>query len=105
MKKEIAIANELRNYDNYLKEQWSDRHGPAKDDCEANGADEVAQSKVGLGLLDWSHIDAHKDLRPIRKLWTHAYLIQGTFQQLAEQGEVGWHPDYEAKYKELKEST
>ncbi|MCE9551916.1 MAG: hypothetical protein K8T91_00860 [Planctomycetes bacterium] len=103
MRKEISIAQELRKYDDYLVEQWKDRFAPAKEDCKSS--DEQAQCKVGLILLDWSHLNAPKDVRPIRKLWEHAYLIQGTFQQLAEQGDVGWHPDYEAKYKALKEST
>lgn len=103
MRKEIAVAQELRKYDDYLVEQWKDRFAPAKEDCKTS--DEPAQCKVGLGLLDWSHLNASKDVRPIRKLWEHAYLVQGTYQQLAEQGDVGWHPDYEAKYKALKEST
>lgn len=105
MKKDIALAQLLRDYDTYLKKQWSELHGPMKDDCRADGADEPTQCKAGLGLLDWSHHKAHNELRPIRKLWAHEYLVQGSYQQLAEEGEVGWHPDYAAKYKALKESA
>lgn len=102
IKREIALAQLLRDYDTYLKKKWKERHGPMSDDCKTNNDDDAAQAKAGLAILEWSHLKAHLELRPIRKLWQHEFLIQGTYQQLSEQGEVGWHPDYEAKYNALK---
>lgn len=102
MKSDVAIVRELKLYDDHLVESWKERFGPAKDDCK--DSDDATLCKVGLALLDWSHLNAPNDIRPIRRLWAHSYLIQGSYQQLAEQGDVGWHPDYEAKYKVLKEA-
>jgi hypothetical protein len=99
---DISIVNELRRYDEHLVESWKERFEPAREDCK--GSDDAALCNMGLGLLDWSHLNAPNDIRPIRRLWAHAYLVQGSYQQLAEQGDVGWHPDYEERYKEMKEA-
>ena len=91
---DLAAAAELDKFDQSLIEIWGDRFGPMKDDCAGLAEDEC--SRHGLVLLDWSHLEAHKALPPIRPLWPHAYLVQGSLQQLAEQIKVGWHPNYDA---------
>lgn len=102
MKISVSLVRELDLYDAHLVESWEERFEPAKEDCERSADSDPC--KVGLDLLDWSHLNAPKDVRPIRRLWAHAYLIQGSYQQLAEQGVVGWHPDFDAKYKSLKKA-
>jgi hypothetical protein len=71
------------------------------DDCEGFEADE--RCKRGLTILDWSHHQAHGDLPPFRPGWPHAYIVQGSLQQLADQELIGWHPDYEKFLRALKE--
>lgn len=97
---DVTMAKELDDYDKILIENWADRFKPAKEDCTST--EDVIRSTVGRELLDWSHLKAHSEVRPIRRDWPHAYLIQGSYQQLADQEKVGWHPDYEAKLKDLK---
>jgi len=89
---DFALAAELDDFDIKLIERWNDRFGPMKDDCYSV---EVAEhSKKGLELLDWSHQEAHKDVPPIRPLFTAEFLVQGSYQQLADGCQVGWHPKY-----------
>jgi hypothetical protein len=89
---DFSIASELDRFDSCLVEKWIDRFEPLQHDCMA--ADEAECQLKGLGLLDWSHLDAPKDVQPIRPLFTAEYLVQGSFQQLADEKRVGWHPKY-----------
>ncbi len=103
MKGDITMAKALDDYDAILQEAWQDRFGPMTDDCKKLAAEQ--RIAHGVKLLDWSHLDAPKDVRPIRNKWIGDYLVQGSFQQLADQGKVGWHPDYEALFKALHEEV
>ncbi|HCO27054.1 MAG: hypothetical protein CME31_22480 [Gimesia sp.] len=90
---DLSIAPELDRFDSGLVEKWDERFGPMQHDC--SGADETECQGNGLQLLDWSHLDAHRDVQPIRPLFTAEYLVQGSFQQLADEKRIGWHPKYE----------
>jgi hypothetical protein len=63
-------------------------------DC--GSANNAECSKRGLEILDWSHLLAHAEVPPIRPLFTAEFLVQGTYQQLADEELVGWHPHYKA---------
>ncbi len=89
---DFAIAAELDDFDIKLIERWNDRFGPMKDDCYS--VDVAEHPKKGLELLDWSHQEAHKDVPSIRPLFTAEFLVQGSYQQLADVRKVGWHPQY-----------
>jgi hypothetical protein len=99
LENDLAAAAELDQFDRRLIEVWGDRFGPMKDDCDGLGDDECRRR--GLDLLDWSHLHAPSALPPIRPLWPHAYLVQGSLQQFAEQVKVGWHPNFQALLKAM----
>ena len=89
---DISVGVQLTAYDERLFRAWRDRHGPMKSDC-ANVSEE--QKKLqGRQLLDWSHHDAHREVRPVRPEAPTDFLAQGTLQSLANDGKIGWHPDY-----------
>jgi hypothetical protein len=90
----VGLADVLNRFDNTLINAWRDRHGPMCDDC-VEESDEQKQHR-GRELLDWSHLDAHHAVVPIREKWNQPFLVQGSFQELAERAEVGWHPDFKA---------
>jgi hypothetical protein len=92
---DAAMAAVIYEYDQHLLEEWEDKFGPMCDDCAILGSDE--HKKAGLTLLDWAHSHAPLELRPIEEGWESNYLVQGSYQQLAEELTVGWHP----KYREL----
>ncbi len=89
---DLSVAVELDRFDTGLVERWEDRFGPMQHDCSSAEDSECCQH--GLQLLDWSHLDAHREVQPIRPLFTAEYLVQGTYQQLADEKRVGWHPRY-----------
>lgn len=93
----IGIADDLRLFDARLTETWKDRHGPLCDDYRI--ASDGEKRKAGLALLDWSHNDAFQAVPQPRPKWNRPFLTQGTYQQLADELKVGWHPHFEALLK------
>ena len=91
----IGMAAELATFDKGVLESWQDRHAPLRDDCKEQGWDDSQKRKSGLALLDWSHLEAWNVVTPPRPKWDKPFLTQGTYQQLADELKVGWHPEYE----------
>ncbi|WP_089726332.1 ABC-three component system protein [Candidatus Thiosymbion oneisti] len=89
----LSNISELKRFDDSLAEAWKDRHDELQEDCDAGRKE---PESGGRGLLDWSYHTAPGQLPPIRSSWREAYLVHGSYQQMAEELEVGWHPEYRA---------
>lgn len=87
-----AMAVTIHEHDLVLKEQWFDRHCQIVEDCVEQGEKEKCAS--GLKILRWTHDEAPNVVRPIAEEWNAAYYVRGSYQVLAIDLEVGWHPDY-----------
>lgn len=87
-----AMAATINDYDLVLKEHWSDRHAQMAEECA--GLDDASKCASGLNILRWSHMDAPTTVRPIAHGWGAAYYVRGSYQVLAINLSVGWHPDY-----------
>jgi hypothetical protein len=88
-----ALASKIIDYDLVLREHWSDRHTQLIEDCAE--LEDARKCISGLMLLRWTHNDAPTVVRPIADGWGAAYYIRGSYQVLAINLKVGWHPDYE----------
>ena len=88
-----AMAAKINDYDLVLTEHWSDRHVQMTEECAELEDGEKCAS--GLGLLRWTHNAAPTTVRPIAEGWGAAYYVRGSYQVLAINLKVGWHPDYE----------
>lgn len=86
------------NYDSLLREHWVDRHLQMTEDCV--GLEDIAVQTKGLELLRWTHEHAPNQLEPIAAGFSAHYYIRGTYQVLAIDLQVGWHPDYLTRLKE-----
>lgn len=89
---DASLVLELKAYDDVLKEAWSDRHGPMCDDCRGHDDDE--RCRRGLEILDWAHGQAPAAVPPPRTGWSDGFYVRGMLQQLADELQVGWHPEY-----------
>jgi hypothetical protein len=87
-----AMAATINDYDLVLEEHWSDRHTQMVDECA--GQESKKKCESGLKLLRWTHEDAPVAVRPIAEAWTAAYYVRGSYQVLAINLKVGWHPDF-----------
>jgi hypothetical protein len=91
LEERLSNISELKRFDAYLEEAWEDRHEELREDCAAGRKE---SEPGGLELLDWTYHTAPNQLPPIRSSWRKPYLVHGSYQQMAEELEVGWHPDY-----------
>jgi len=87
-----AMRAKITAYDHVLREHWFDRHEEMVDACAGLAPDGKCQS--GLALLRWTHNEAPTAVQPIGVGWAAPYYIRGSYQVLAINLEVGWHPDY-----------
>ncbi|GEA68403.1 hypothetical protein PA3_25610 [Acinetobacter pittii] len=92
-----GTAVKIFEYDALLKEYWEDKHISMCEDNE--DTDEESKCKDGLELLRWTHNDAPNQIRSIEDGWSSAYYIRGSYQVLAINLTVGWHPDYKKRLK------
>jgi hypothetical protein len=91
LEERLSNISELKRFDASLEEAWNDRHEQLQEDCTAGHKE---PKSGGLELLDWSYDKAPVQLPPIRPNWRMPYLVHGSYQQMAEELVVGWHPVY-----------
>lgn len=89
-----AMASKIADYDKVLKDHWSDEHEEMVESCEE--VDDGEKRSRGLKLLRWSHKDAPDKIRPITPEFDAPYYVRGSYQVLAIDREVGWHPHFAA---------
>lgn len=87
-----AMAPIINDYDTILEEHWSDRHSQMTEACA--GLEEKEKCSSGLKILRWTHEEAPQVVRPIAEGWNAAYYVRGSYQVLAIDLQVGWHPEY-----------
>ena len=57
-------------------------------------ASENEKQAAGLAIFRWSFSQAHQEVDPFAKNWSASYYVRGSYQVLAVEQSVGWHPDY-----------
>lgn len=87
-----GMASVINDYDFMLLERWSDRHKQMAEDCSV--LEDNVKRERGLELLRWVHQDAPLKVPPLSQGWSGHYYVSGSYQVLAINLEVGWHPDY-----------
>ncbi|MCW3481048.1 hypothetical protein OL229_15990 [Neisseriaceae bacterium JH1-16] len=96
----LDMATRIGLYDQLLLETWQDKFYRMVEDCD--GSDDSHKQKQGHELLRWSFDFAHKEIRPFAPNWNASYYVRGSYQVLAADIQVGWHPQFE---KLLKKNT
>lgn len=87
-----AMASTIHDYDLVLQENWADHHSQMVEECSE--LEESGKCEAGLNLLRWTHEGAPQSVPPISEGWSAPYYVRGSYQVLAIDLEVGWHPDY-----------
>lgn len=96
----IDMAVRIDLYDKLLIEAWSDKHCVMVE--THSNATEDAKRASGLELFRWSYSQAQAQIPPFSHNWNTSYYIRGSYQVLAVEQEVGWHPDYRVLLAEKK---
>ena len=90
VREDLLINNELERYDDTLQEEWAVRFDQMQDDISDPATEETLTS-FGKKLYGW--IESEADI-PIRNSCAEPFITRGSFQILANQLKVGWHPQY-----------
>ena len=92
MTERADMAVRIHRYDQYLVQEWGYRHAPMAE--EHQSAPEEKKRAAGLEIFRWSFSQAHQEIDPFAKNWSASYYVRGSYQVLAVEKSVGWHPDY-----------
>lgn len=96
-----ALVSKINDYDMVLTEHWADRHSQMIEDTLKS--EESDKQAAGLHLLRWTHNEAPTTIRPISEGWGAPYYVRGSYQVLAINMQVGWHPQYAKLLEEESE--
>lgn len=86
------MAGRIHRYDEYLVQEWRDRHEPMAEQHQSAADDK--KRAAGLEVFRWSFSKAHQEVDPFAKNWSASYYVRGSYQVLAVEQTVGWHPEY-----------
>src|SRR5262249_26781370 len=95
-----AMASKINDYDLILQDEWSSLHMRLKENCAE--LEEKDKRAKGLQLLRWTQDEAHKVVRPISVGWESPYYVRGSYQVLAINLAVGWHPLFDVLLKDAE---
>ncbi|MBS0355918.1 MAG: hypothetical protein JSR83_18690 [Proteobacteria bacterium] len=96
----VDMAVRIHLYDQLLIETWGDKYGVMVETNEK--ATEDTKRASGLEIFRWSYNQAHAQVPPFAPNWNTSYYVRGSYQVLAVEQEVGWHPDYRMLLAEKK---
>lgn len=82
----------VEQYDNRLVSEWENTFHTT---CSSGFSCEDNKKSAGRDVLDWTHQNAHNQVKPIREKWDNPDYVRGSFQILSDHLRVGWHPDFE----------
>ena len=92
------MAVQINQYDRHLVQEWSYRHALMVEQNQS--ACEKEKQDAGLAVFRWSFNQANQEVDPFAKNWSASYYVRGSYQVLAVEMSVGWHPDYKALLKD-----
>jgi hypothetical protein len=92
LNEKLSMAAVIDEYDRVLEEHWSDRHCQIVESCAE--LEHKQKCTWGLKILRWTHEEAPNIVRPIAPGWNAPYYVRGSYQVVAINLKVGWHPDY-----------
>lgn len=90
----VDMAVRIQCYDQLLVGAWGDKHCVMVE-THANAAEDKKRAS-GREIFRWSYEQAHAQLPPFAHNWNTTYYVRGSYQVLAVEQDVGWHPDYRA---------
>lgn len=89
-------------YDTHLCSEWEDTF---TEKCSSSFSCDEEKKKTGYEILVWSDVEAHRQISPISNSLSNPDYVRGSYQVLAENLQVGWHPDYTILLKEADDDS
>ncbi|MGW2478056.1 ABC-three component system protein [Streptomyces sp. NPDC001665] len=95
----LLLPGEIASYERRLTEEWEVRFEAMRDELGDQAAEE-AMTAAAKALYRWVEQEARI---PIRRGCEEPFITTGSFHMLADDLEVGWHPQYAARLMTLLE--
>lgn len=100
LREDLVADLDLRKYEARLVEEWSRVFEGMREEIGDDAADEVKE-RAARAVLKW----ADNANVPIRPAVTEPFVSRGSFQMLADEMKVGWHPEFRERLAALLEAT
>ena len=97
MTERADMAVRIDQYDRYLVQEWRYRHQLMAEQNQSGP--EEKKRDAGLEVFRWSFNQANQQVDHFAQNWSASYYVRGSYQVLAVEMSVGWHPDYETLLK------
>lgn len=95
----LLRAGEIGAYERRLVEEWQSRFAEMREDLGDEATEEEMKREAKL-IYRW--VDREARLR-IRAGCEEVFVVKGSYQMLADELRVGWHPDFSARLAALLE--
>lgn len=93
----VILPGELGKYEKKLIEEWDYVFQQKADEMGKNASEEEKQ-KTARAIYSWVETECSEFIRPE---CTEPYVMRGTYQKLADDLKVGWHPEFEKRLMHL----
>ena len=90
VREELLFMGDLSRYEERLAEEWERKFEQMKDEL-GNEAAEVEKLRAAQDLYAWVENAPELFIRPEVK---HPTIVRGSYQMLADDQKVGWHPEF-----------
>lgn len=95
----LLRAGEIGAYERRLVEEWQARFAEMREDLGAEATEEEMRREARL-IYRWVDREARDRIRPG---CDEVFVTKGSYQMLADELRVGWHPDFAARLASLLE--
>lgn len=99
VREDLLLVGELGRYEDKLIEEWEIKFEQMKEEL-GNDAAEDAKKQAAQTMYKWVETGA---LASIRSGCTEPFIARGTYQMLADDKRVGWHPEFMERLRHLLE--
>jgi len=97
----LLRPGELDSYERRLVDEWRRQHAYMRANLSESATEQETQQ---AGLRLWRDL-SDSTVVQIRPRFTEQALTRGTYHELANRPQVGWHPSFEARLRELLEGV
>lgn len=100
VREDLVVTLDIRRYEKRLAEEWENIFDAVCDEV-GDAASNVERKAAARSVLQW----AERASIPIRPGVTEPFLCRGSLHMIADEGRIGWHPDFRTLLSSLLDST
>ncbi len=100
VREDLVITLDISRYEKRLAEEWENVFDAVCDEV-GEAASDVERKTAARSVLQW----AERASIPIRPGVTEPFLCRGSLHMIADEGRIGWHPDFRTLLSSVLDST